>query len=53
MERETSCRMGYQPSPLLAGFPVNRFGSWRVIYFGIGTLTLSAPVLSAATAMRR
>ena len=33
----------------LAGFPVDRFGPWRVLSFGIGTLILSAIVLSTAT----
>lgn len=33
----------------LAGFLVDRYGPWRVLCFGIGTLVLSAILLSAAT----
>ena len=33
----------------LAGFPVDRFGPWRVLCCGIATLILSALVLSVAT----
>lgn len=33
----------------LAGFLVDRFGPWRVLCFGVGTLILSALLLSTAT----